>query len=468
MRDKLNLYSMLVPVFLSSVSSEALAQNLWNPSGSGSSTPGGTNGAVQYNAGGAFGGDAANLLYVPGTSPPAAPAVTTHGTAGSTTYAYCVAFRMPTGSSACSPSTTITTGNATLDSTNYNVITPAACPANAAGIDIWLTNPDYTTVGGYEASIACGTSYNDQGASGSNTPQPATDFSQGAFASGLAVGNGDWNAFDINYPIETAQSLALNALLTRTDSDFDTALTIYALADPSIDTDTLFETYQQIYGSLVVPSSNSHNFYALKGMYAGTLFFGSGNIRINYGGMFYGEIFGGASDQTVGAFGFAESSGGTTTLLAGVVADTFDAGGTVNQIAGVYVLGESGAATERDGIFVGDQTGSTSNYAIRTGKGFVSFGDHIANTGSAPTLSSCGSGSPALDATASDTGGTVTEGTTATGCTVTFSGTPAYTTAPHCTVSGSVAYTMAPATTAGFTVANASFSGDTFSYHCEQ
>lgn len=93
---------------------------------------------------------------------------------------------------------------------------------------------------------------------------------------------------------------------------------------------------------------------------------------------------------------------------------------------------------------------------------------HLGFINSAPTLSACGTGSPALDATASDTAGTVTEGTAATGCTVTFA--VAYASPPHCVVQGSDATVTVPtpATDSALTYAHAVASADTFTYECFQ
>ena len=101
-------------------------------------------------------------------------------------------------------------------------------------------------------------------------------------------------------------------------------------------------------------------------------------------------------------------------------------------------------------------------------RGNVKLDAHIAAVSSAPTLTSCGTGSPSLDATASDVAGTVTQGTTATGCTITFH--VAYATAPHCVVSspnGAVLTSYSPSTTA-LTLVNASATGDVFTYVCIQ
>lgn len=107
-------------------------------------------------------------------------------------------------------------------------------------------------------------------------------------------------------------------------------------------------------------------------------------------------------------------------------------------------------------------TENGADYSANAGK------DHVAFTGSAPTPSSCGGGSPSLDATASDGGGTITEGSSASGCTLTFA--HAYNTAPHCTVSSPTgsALTSYTATASALTIVNGSASGDKFTYVCVQ
>jgi hypothetical protein len=82
-------------------------------------------------------------------------------------------------------------------------------------------------------------------------------------------------------------------------------------------------------------------------------------------------------------------------------------------------------------------------------------------------LSGCGTG-PSISTTATDTKGTITQGATATGCTLTFAS--AYITAPDCVVSspnGAALTGYTPSTTA-LVITNASATGDKFSYVCVQ
>ncbi len=61
---------------------------------------------------------AESLRITPVTASPAAPTLATAGTAGSTTYKYRIAYNLPDGSVIVGAEATITTGNATLSSTN--------------------------------------------------------------------------------------------------------------------------------------------------------------------------------------------------------------------------------------------------------------------------------------------------------------------------------------------------------------
>lgn len=95
-----------------------------------------------------------------------------------------------------------------------------------------------------------------------------------------------------------------------------------------------------------------------------------------------------------------------------------------------------------------DAANGQVNYALYTDRGDVNFngsstfGDadadrvtiwgHQNTKGTAPGVSACGTGAPALDGNATDHSGTITFGTVATTCTLTFS--IAYTNDPHCTV----------------------------------
>ncbi len=94
------------------------------------------------------------------------------------------------------------------------------------------------------------------------------------------------------------------------------------------------------------------------------------------------------------------------------------------------------------------------------------FASGSQHTATAPALTSCGTGSPAISGT--DWAGTVTAGSSATGCVITFN--VAYTGVPYCVVSHQVApATSTPAysvSATAITVVQASQSGNKFDYIC--
>lgn len=110
--------------------------------------------------------------------------------------------------------------------------------------------------------------------------------------------------------------------------------------------------------------------------------------------------------------------------------------------------------------------GTTSDtYFPGNAAGTIASGGFYANSG-APALTSCGGGSPAISGT--DLAGTITEGTTATGCIATFK--QAYSSAPFCTANLQngllLAFSYAVSTTA-ITFTNTSASGAVVAYRCQ-
>jgi hypothetical protein len=101
---------------------------------------------------------------------PGAPTVTPVGTAGSTIYNYAIVAKQIDGSYTVSgPPGPTTTGNATLDGTNYNAVTWSAVPG-AASYDVYRTSGG--PIGRIGTNITA-TTYNDQGGAASGT-RPTT------------------------------------------------------------------------------------------------------------------------------------------------------------------------------------------------------------------------------------------------------------------------------------------------------
>jgi len=124
------------------------------------------------------------------------------------------------------------------------------------------------------------------------------------------------------------------------------------------------------------------------------------------------------------------------------------------------------AATDAVQIIKGGSPSAGNVYASWLQMQSSIFTSGSQHTATAPALTSCGTGSPAISGT--DWAGTVTTGTTATGCVVTFN--TAYTGVPYCVVSSQVAPgTSTPAysvTATAITWVQASQSGAKFDYIC--
>jgi hypothetical protein len=121
----------------------------------------------------------------------------------------------------------------------------------------------------------------------------------------------------------------------------------------------------------------------------------------------------------------------------------------------------------------GDTKSQFRNLAIRDGRGhdiIETYGatTHVGLIGTAQSntnLSACGGGSPSITNTSTDAQGNITEGTTATGCALAFTGT--YGVAPTCICSTTTATAVGcSATATTLTIVNGSASGLVVNYHC--
>jgi hypothetical protein len=125
-------------------------------------------------------------LLVPATPPRAAPVITQGGTPGAVSYTYLIVANFPDGSKSVGLPVTTLVGAATLNGTNYNILTWPAV-AGASTYDIYRTASGGTpsTVG----KIATSTSpYNDQGAAGDGATVPPEIISNFPIGIGLVSG----------------------------------------------------------------------------------------------------------------------------------------------------------------------------------------------------------------------------------------------------------------------------------------
>lgn len=138
--------------------------------GGGGGTPAPPQYSVQFNDPlGTFAGSAVFVENSTALPVPAAPAITNGGMPGMTMYGYEVVAGLigatPVGlGSAPSTEGQTTTGNATLDAMNFNIVTPPACTGGLAGVtsfDIYRTTGGATQ--GLIGNVACGMALNDTG-----------------------------------------------------------------------------------------------------------------------------------------------------------------------------------------------------------------------------------------------------------------------------------------------------------------
>ncbi len=204
---------------------------------------------------------------------------------------------------------------------------------------------------------------------------------------------------------------------------------------------------------------------------ASTLGIGTGYPGTNDTMIGYGALFTNAQDSAKqSAFGFdallTSNVAAAQNSAFGYQAGKLITTGKNNVLFG-YNAGSATLTTGSSNIIIGSGiTTPASGTASMLDIGNLIYG-HLAGT-AAPTISSCGTGSPAADANANDASGTVTAGGGVLGsCLVTFAS--AYTTWNHCRVTSqaSVAAFAYSYTTAAITITGTSITGDKFDYVCD-
>lgn len=154
---------------------------------------------------------------------------------------------------------------------------------------------------------------------------------------------------------------------------------------------------------------------------------------------------------------------GTIAKVYGVKVVPINANSTANSMAALTAF-DCGAVTGAGIVAAGQDVclfNEDQNAVI------TNSGHYGARPGSAqPVLTGCGT-SPTLDSRAGDVTGTITEGTTATGCTLTFHVAYAFV-APHCTVTSpnGAQYTAYTPSETALVITNISSSGSQFTYSC--
>jgi hypothetical protein len=171
---------------------------------------------------------------------------------------------------------------------------------------------------------------------------------------------------------------------------------------------------------------------------------------------------------------------GTLDQQYGLLVNPFnESTGTISYYTGVYLIPwnfntTAGAWQQYVGISCQPQSGSgaalSADFCLfnQDKNGVIGTVGHLSfrpDQGQ-PTLSGCGT-SPSLDSRGSDMAGNITEGSSATGCTLTFN-VPFKLSAPHCMISSpnGAPFTGYTTSQTQLAITNASASGNIYSYIC--
>lgn len=388
--------------------------------------------------------DPTRLLSAP-LATPSAPTVTTHGTPGTTTYGYVVAFRSIVGSTDASAEGSVATGNATLSATNYNIVTPPTCSAGAVSVDVWRNSTDggvYVPV--RVGNVTCGGSINDTGAA------PA-DVSGIDFAAPPTVNRSGGLGIATNFSV-AGHSAFVNAV-----PDLDTS---FLNGGNSIGVNVLMtEPASFMVGiSSVVELQDAAGNGGMEGFYAEARTAESNTQNLT--GDQYGNIaiFAHLGSGTVSK-GIANSAQlynlGSGIITAGIgqrISVTNSGAGSIGTAYGLSI----------DAI-----TTASTNYAIYTNAGQVRLGDtvtapRIMGNTSAPGVSGCG----AIQTGSNDLAGAIKSGT-AGACVTTVTFTAAYPTAPFCVAANNTtgAFVGCVASTGGLVITGTTLVDDIIAYH---
>lgn len=176
-------------------------------------------------------------------------------------------------------------------------------------------------------------------------------------------------------------------------------------------------------------------------------------------GIAYGSLFGAYTIASTSAVTIPTASMINITGAPRASTNVTISSSSAMTIGGGSVSG-GGTVNNAYSVYVNQPTGATYNWAFATNGKLT-----VASSTPAPTLSSCGT-SPSIRG--SDWAGLVTVGSTATGCTITFSS--AYPSEPTCTVTNqsmsvvnAMTYTVS---TTAITVTQTGLGGAKLNYHC--
>lgn len=318
---------------------------------------------------------------------PSSPVITQGGTPGVTSYSYACARVSEVGTTVLSANGSTTTGNATLDGTNYNII---ACGATGGTYDIWRT-----AGGSFPHRIVSGlsgpTSFHDTGI-GDDVGVPVRNTTAGIFTPNLNVSGGSCIGSSCGIDVPNEPIIAVLGT---------SALNIYekaSIIDPADDGGSAAANAMSAMITCDLSSPASAN---SAGCEAASLFAlqPSGTNPAGYlvGAWLQAESDASTSSVT-GFLSYANlvGSGSTTTFIDAFRSESLGNGGTATDLTFFHGLGannsgtltnykgvwlespsNSGTITNAYGVLVENVSAGTNNWAIKTNAGKVEHGDVV-------------------------------------------------------------------------------------------
>src|ERR1043166_5145141 len=324
-----------------------------------------------------FGGSV-NLTYAELSA--SAPTVGQVGAPGANSYGYEAVLRSPLGTTAGSSETSIATGNATLDGTNYNTVTVQACTGSGISVDVWLTSTDTGLTLGFLANVACGATFNHQGQNGQpdpitgNTTPPTTDTGSGSYLNNHSMITGHSAIGGTATPdyYDSISGVGGYSVLTLAESLTDNPLggaTNGLLLDFYLAPSSTGAAVSRL--ALTTPASNSNN-VGLSSVLTTLDHQGSGSVSFSGPTTYFTNQGGGTAVGTGDYINYAQIGGSTTSFYMNAALVTNQSAGTIASLYDYYVYApqQSGGAsiTNNFAYYAEDLTaatiGATNSYLL--------------------------------------------------------------------------------------------------------
>lgn len=290
------------------------------------------------------------MTVIRATSAPSAPTLSVHGTPGTATFGYKIAFKGPGGVSAASAETVITNAPSTLNGTDYISINLPTCPDSFTKVIVYRT----TAPAGYHSPwtlgqtslYGCDTTVNDQGEYANfRVMSDIVDHTAGISMNRLNITN-DSSVLYGGY------SALLNVLGSFVGDDWTkdgyvkTGINTGLSVKPGVygDIPSAFGIWNTVTDDVTDgPDMANYSDFSLYGGWVD--YYGSGTIAKSSGidASIYNEANGSITNANAANFGVYNYGSGTIQNAYGVRVDSFGGGGPITNAYGVHIANQSAA-----------------------------------------------------------------------------------------------------------------------------